>query len=201
MPDHQSFRRRKEKVKANRIHACLAACVLMFSATACGPAGQEILTPETDPGATSPEAGVTEAAPVAEYSYDAAASITFADGKYAFLGSDSSVNPSAKETLLELVERDGHNAVKVTSSDAGKLYVGIQMDALLGDDVSKAASVEIGLETEIPGGFASTAGNISSFIGGNQKDEAWSIYLENKNPKTISAGIPAGAAAGYRCPV
>lgn len=171
--------------------------MILLTVTACGKE-----TPGAPEGAGTVPAGeetaqeAAAATEVPEYVYDEDASITFADGKFGFLGSDTSVNPTAKESVFELVERDGHNAVKVTSSQMDKIYVGIQMDALLGEDVGKAASVEIGIETQIEGGFVSTAGNISSFIGGVQKDTPWSVYLENKDPKTIVAEIPEGAARG-----
>ena len=159
-------------MKNKRLSACLMAGAMVLSMAACGQSA------DTTGGAEN--ASETETVEEA-FAFDDSASITFSDGKYAFLGSDSTVNPAAKETLLELVDREDRKAVKVTSVDNSKMFVAIQMDALLGDKISDVASVEFGLETEQGDSFSAKSGNVFAFIGGEQKNlGAWSIYLEKK---------------------
>ncbi|MBR1470397.1 MAG: hypothetical protein IJ600_01990 [Lachnospiraceae bacterium] len=183
-------------MKARRVLSCLATGMLSVSLAACTvPATQP--APDAVGETPTEEAGTTETPAAAGYAYDEAASITFADGNFGFLGSDTTVNPAAKETVLELVERDGHKMVKAVSAEGGKLYIGIQMDALLGADVSKVASVEFGLETEQGSEFSAKSGKIYSFLGGVQSGTPWSIYVENGNPKTVSAEVSGAAAGDY----
>ena len=173
-------------MKSKKLLACLMAGAMVISMAACGNSGE---TPDTD-------IDVVEE----EFSFDDAASITFADGNFGFIGSDASVNPAAKETVFELVDRNERKAVKITSSAADKIYAGIQMDALLGDNLSKVASVDMVIETETGDSFMSTSGKIVSFTGeasDAKKETGWSIYLENKNPKLISAAVPAAVEGNY----
>jgi len=196
-------RRRKLDLKAGKLIACMTACMMAVSTAACTGTTPEEQSPDAPGTGTNAGQGteVPVAGTVAEYSYDAGASITFGDEKTGFIAGDNTVNPAAKETLIELSERDGHPAIRAVSSDGGKIYVGIAMGALLGSEVENAAVVEIGLETEVPGGFAATSGNLYAFVDGAQTrmqtesgatDSGWSVYLEDKNPKRIVKRIPSG---------
>ena len=186
-----------KKLKAKKILACLLTGAMVLSLTACGGDAQPAAQEPVQETAAPAEEPAQEAAPeVAAYEYDSTASITFDDGNFAFLGSDSTVNPAAKETLFELTDRNGQKAVKVTSSANGKLYAAVAMDALLGDKVGEVASVELGLESSQGSSFTAVSGNIYFNLAGVQSGSAWSIYLENKNPKTVSAALPGPAAAG-----
>jgi len=166
------------------------AAAIALSVTACG---------QSSGGAdeeTVPE--VTETAAEDVFVFDDSASVDFSDGKYAFLGSDRMVNSSAKETNLELVDKEGRKAVKVTSSDNGKMYVAIGMKELLGSSAGKVKSVEFGLETSQGETFTATSGNVYMVSGDdNEIIDSWSIYLEKKNPKNISAEIPNASAVDY----
>ena len=179
-------------MKRHRLLACFLAGVMAVSMTACNQQGDT-----KEPQSEGTESSVEE---VKTFAYDTAASITFEDGKTGFLGSDFSINPAAKETVFESVSRDGQKAVKITSADAGKLYVGIQMDALLGDRIGEVKTVEFTLESECrdKGNFVATSGKIYSYLGeDNQRSEKpWSIYLEKGNPKTVSYELPAKAVEG-----
>ena len=125
-------------MKRQRLLACLVAAAIALSMTACG---QSSDAPDEE---AVPEVTETDVEDV--FVFDDSASVTFSDGKFAFLGSDRMVNSSAKETNLELVDKDGRKAVKVTSSDNGKMYVAIGMKELLGSGAAKVKSVEFGLE-------------------------------------------------------
>ncbi len=141
----------------------------------------------------------TVAEPQTEVSvYDDAASITFADGNFAFLGSDTTYNPAAKETIFSLTDRNGEKAVKIESADAGKLYAGIQIDALLGDKLSEVKTVEFVIESEVGDTFTAASGNVVSYLGEENvlNSSAWSIYLEKNAVKKISYEFPDTAVEG-----
>ncbi|MCC8049203.1 MAG: hypothetical protein LIP10_00905 [Clostridiales bacterium] len=117
-----------------------------------------------------------------------AVSIDFEDGLYGFVGNDKTINSAAADATFSLVDYNGSTALEV-ASDASVKYVAIQVDALLGDQISQLNSIEMTVGTTNPGGtFYSTAGCIYAFLGENlDKDYSeWSIYIESGNPKTIS---------------
>ncbi len=125
----------------------------------------------------------------AAYAEEASAvSIDFEDGLYGFVGNDKTINSAAADATFSLVDYNGSTALEV-ASDASVKYVAIQVDALLGDQISQLNSIEMTVGTTNPGGtFYSTAGCIYAFLGENlDKDYSeWSIYIESGNPKTIS---------------
>lgn len=124
-------------------------------------------------------------------------SIDFEDGNFGFVGNDKSVAAAkADDSVLEVVSYNGSKALKVTPQ-GGTIYVGIQADALLGDDVSKVRTIEMTIGTENPdGNFASASGKVYAFLGeDNVKTEAaWSVYLETANPKRVSFSVPDDAS-------
>ena len=67
-------------MKRQRLLACLMAAAIAISMTACG---QSSGVPDEE---TVPE--VTETAAEDVFTFDDSASVTFSDGKFAFLGSD-----------------------------------------------------------------------------------------------------------------
>ncbi|MCD7765433.1 MAG: hypothetical protein LUH53_02805 [Lachnospiraceae bacterium] len=125
----------------------------------------------------------------AAYAEEASAvSIDFEDGLYGFVGNDKTINSAAADATFSLVDYNGSTALEV-ASDASVKYVAIQVDALLGDQISQLSTVQMTVGTTNPGGtFYSTAGCIYAFLGENlDKDYSeWSIYMESGNPKTIS---------------
>ncbi len=173
-------------MKKHKLLSCLLAGAMVISMAACG---------EEAPASTQ----TTVAEPQTEVSvYDDAASITFADGNFAFLGSDTTYNPAAKETIFSLTDRNGEKAVKIESADAGKLYAGIQIDALLGDKLSEVKTVEFVIESEVGDTFTAASGNVVSYLGEENvlNSSAWSIYLEKNAVKKISYEFPDTAVEG-----
>ncbi len=173
-------------MKKHKLLSCLLAGAMVISMAACG---------EETPASTQ----TTVAEPQTEVSvYDDAASITFADGNFAFLGSDTTYNPAAKETIFSLTDRNGEKAVKIESADAGKLYAGIQIDALLGDKLSEVKTVEFVIESEVGDTFTAASGNVVSYLGEENvlNSSAWSIYLEKNAVKKISYEFPDTAVEG-----
>lgn len=143
-------------------------------------------TAETTPAKTTPVANTQTAAPVGEVSID------FEDGVYGFVGVDKSVNPVGDDSTLSIADFGGSKALKVESN--GKIpYVGIQVDALLGDKAANVKTVEMSLGIENPDGeFNAVSGKIYAFLGAEneRKDGDWSVYLETANPKTAVYAVP-----------
>ena len=187
-------------MKARKIMSVLMAGVLTLSMAACGETGTEPAAP-TETEAPTEEAGNTggeeenKPTPVEQpaYEIDPNASILFGDGSISFLGSDKSMNPSAGD--LEMVVGDA--GVRVTATDGGKMFVGIQMDELLGDKVSDVARVEFGLETQQGSSFSAKSGKIYTVLGGTPSNVPWSIFTEKGNPKAVGADISGAQAGDY----
>lgn len=143
-------------------------------------------TAETTSAKTTPVANTQTAAPVGEVSID------FEDGVYGFVGVDKSVNPVGDDSTLSIADFGGSKALKVESN--GKIpYVGIQVDALLGDKAANVKTVEMSLGIENPDGeFNAVSGKIYAFLGAEneRKDGDWSVYLETANPKTAVYAVP-----------
>ncbi len=124
----------------------------------------------------------------------AAASIDFEDGVFGFAGVDKSVNSAAGNSALEVADYNGSKALKVTS-DGKAIYIGFQADALLGDNIGNVASIDMTIGTENPDGkFGAVSGNIYAFLGEDltRDNNAWSVYLETANPKTVSYTVKEG---------
>ncbi len=122
----------------------------------------------------------------------AAASIDFEDGLFGFVGIDKTVNSAGDDSTLELAEYNGSQALKVTSQGKA-MYVGLQANALLGEDISKVSTVEMTIGTENPDGtFGAVSGRIYAYVGedNTQDYDEWSVYLESANPKTAVYAVP-----------
>jgi hypothetical protein len=173
-----------EKLKRHKLCACVLAGIMVLSMAACGK--------EEEP--------VKEQTPVAEeeFSFDSEVSIDFKDGLYGFVGSDKSVNPAAKEAGFAIGKVGERDALLVSAPESGNIYAKIQMDALLGDNISRVKSVEFTLESIPDKTFKAVGGKIHAFLGENNEDETtdWSIYLEKKNPKKIVVEFKKEACAG-----
>lgn len=128
-----------------------------------------------------------------------AASIDFEDGNFGFVGIDKVVNRAADDSTLEVADFNGSKALKVTPTGTGSIDVAIQADALLGADAGKLKTVEMSAGIENPDGkFSAVSGNIYGLVGENkdQTQDAWSVYLETANPKTITYTVPDGYTFG-----
>jgi len=173
-----------EKLKRHKLCACVLAGIMVLSMAACG----------------KEEAPAKEQTPVAEeeFSFDSEVSIDFKDGLYGFVGSDKSVNPAAKEAGFAIGKVGERDALLVSAPESGNIYAKIQMDALLGDNISRVKSVEFTLESIPDKTFKAVGGKIHAFLGENNEDETtdWSIYLEKKNPKKIVVEFKKEACAG-----
>ena len=187
-------------MKAKKLTAFLMTMAMGLSLCACGNGNAEKATAdnaetvqesvvETPAETESESAGGEnegETAPSGEVSID------FEDGLFAFVGNDKNVSPSSDNSVFSVEDYNGSKALKVTPQ--GKIpFIGFQMDALLGDQVSKLKTVEFTIGTENPDGeFNACSGYIYGLVGEENKktNEAWSVYLETANPKTASYTVP-----------
>ncbi len=186
-------------MKAKKILALLLAAAMTFSLVACGDTAGNTEDSGTGSESTETESGSTEDNTEGNTNTDLVTgpvSIDFEDGLYGFVGVDKTVNPAGDDSVIELADYNGSKAVKVTPQGKDS-FIRIQVDALLGENIANLKTIDIVLGTENPDGkFYSTSGNIYAFVGeSNAKTySAWSIYLENSNPKVVSYTLADGNA-------
>ena len=189
-------------MKAKKLLALSMTAAMVLGMTACGgeEASNSSVAEESSVESTVESSEETPSSSASEEKGNVdlqvgEVSIDFEDGNFGFVGNDKSVAAAkADDSVLEVVSYNGSKALKVTPQ-GGTIYVGIQADALLGDDVSKVRTIEMTIGTENPdGNFASTSGKIYTFLGeDNTKNEsAWSVYLETANPKRVTCTVPDG---------
>lgn len=190
-----------KKLKAKKVLALFVAAAMTMSLAACGndEAGSGNVQQSSPEQTTeSTQESSSEVAPESsEEPGDTApveagpASIDFEDGLFGFTGIDKSVNSAGDDFTLEVTDYAGSKALKVTSTGKAP-YLGIQADALLGDKISDVKTIEMTIGTESADQFYATSGKIYAFLGedNSRKDEAWSVYLESANPKTVSFTVP-----------
>ena len=180
-------------MKAKKVMALCTALAMTISMAGCGSAAtttNESAETETTTEETAEETAAEETAEETT----GEVSIDFEDGKFGFVGNDKTANSAADDSQFSVEDYNGSKALKVTPQ--GKLpYVGIQADALLGDNISKLKTVEMSIGTENPDGeFYAVSGNIYAFLGEDleKSNSGWSVYLEDDNPKTVSYTVPDG---------
>ena len=196
-------------MKKKKLLAILTAGAMVFAMTACGgeTAGDTQTSGEPGTEVASEEAPTETQTPAETQAPETtepveeqgSVSIDFEDGLFGFAGIDKVVNPSSDDCVLELGSFNGSQALKVTSTQNKAVYVAIQADALLGDAIANLNTVEMSIGIENPDGtFQSASGNIYGIVGENndQTSEAWAVYLESVNPKTVSYTVPDGYSFG-----
>ena len=192
-------------MKAKKMTALLLSVAMGVSLCACGGKDAQNTSTGTPESQQAAEAGTEQAQTEAseEKAPEAQAapgevSIDFEDGLFGFIGNDKTASGAADDSVFSIEDYNGSKALKVTAQ--GKQpFVGIQADALLGDNASKLKTVELTIGTENPDGqFFACSGNIYGFVGeeNTKTNEAWSVYLENGNPKTVSYTVPNNQSFG-----
>ena len=187
-------------MKKTKLFAVVMAAVMTLSMVACGEQTSNDVTPTTAPTATT---APTEApaeptkAPEPQNVTIADASITFEDGNMGFV--DAYMQHARSANLeLSLADFNGSKAVKVvnTTGASKATFVGIDVSSLFGADVSKIAGVEMVVGTSYDdGNFYATSGKVYSWWGAEREEGtlgSWSVYMEKKNPKVVTAKVPAG---------
>lgn len=119
--------------------------------------------------------------------------IDFEDGVYAFLGMDLSAG-NADASVLGLVDYNGSKALKVDVQKKTP-YIAFNLDGLLGENIVKVHTItmDAGIDPG-DGKFYACSGRIYAYSGGELTEsyDEWAVYMENKNPKTITATLDAG---------
>lgn len=127
--------------------------------------------------------------------------VTFEDEKMDFV-SVNSANGAADNCELSIVDFNGSKALKVTTSgEKSKMpYVAIDCSSLLGDAVANVATIQADIAAlDKDGKFNACSGYIYAYVGEEleEKSGAWSVYLEDQNPKLSQldvTGFVAGAS-------
>ena len=193
-------------MKARKIMALSLTAAMTLSMAACGDnsaqtnggntagAGTEVTSEQG--GATEATEQASDAGTADNGAADAGeVSIDFEDGVYGFVGVDKTVNSAGDDSALSVEDFAGSKALKVTAASSKARFLGIQVDALLGDSASSVKTVEMSIGTSRSDGtFAATSGNIYAFLGEDNTKNAqeWSVYLETANPKTVTYTVPDG---------
>lgn len=190
-------------MKKRKFLAILTAATMVLSMTACGGSdaptsgeaeNTQVNTESQAPDTTAPETETQAPSQTPEPEVQGPVSVDFEDGLFGFVGLDKSVNPAADDSSFEVASFNGSNALKVTTQGKPS-FTAIQMDAMLGDKISEVKSVELSIGTETASGtFYATSGNVYVMAGEDnaQTSAAWSVYLANKNPKTVTYTVPDG---------
>jgi hypothetical protein len=119
--------------------------------------------------------------------------IDFEDGVYAFLGMDQSKG-NADDSVLDLVDYNGSKALKVDVQKKTP-YIAFALDGLLGENIAKVHTITMDVGIDLGDGkFYACSGRIYAYSGEelNETYDEWAVYMENKNPKTITAILDAG---------
>ena len=122
------------------------------------------------------------------------ASIDFEDGNMGFVAAYTQPADAA-EVELSVVDYNGSKALQVKNLSGGVPYVAIDASSLLGADVAKVASIELGMGVSHEDGkFYACSGSLIAWSGTDlvETTDPWSVYLESANPKKAVATLSAG---------
>ncbi len=183
-----------------KIFAVAMAAVLTLSMVACGETQTNTeLTPTTAPTETTaptkaPDPTETPV-PEAKNVTIEGASINFEDGNMGFADVYTQHATSA-ELELSIADFNGSKALKVVNKNNKSPWIAFDLASLLGADITKVAKVDMVIGTEYAdGSFYATSGEVLSWWGTDLNETKladWSVYMAKKNPKVITASIPAG---------
>ncbi len=148
-----------------------------------------------EPAEAAEEAPAEEAAEEpAEAAEEAAASadvIDFENGVFAFAGLSMDKGNADKS---ELSVEDCHDSKALKVAAQGKVpYVAFNLDGLLGENIANVRAIvaDFGLDNAEDGKFYAASGNIFTYTGADLVETAhgWSVYMEKKNPRTVTAKL------------
>ena len=183
-------------MKKTKIFAAVMAAVMTLSMVACGEQTSNEVTPTTAPTATTAptEAPAVDPEPTTAPVAVQETSIDFEDGNYGFAMVKTKPR-KADASKLSLVDYNGSKALFVENSAGGEeMYVGFDLDAMLGDKITEVRSFSMTVGTVYPDGeFAAVAGFLYAYTGEKlveSKLQDWSVYMPKKNPKTVTFTLP-----------
>lgn len=184
-------------MKGKKFLMGLLAGACMLSLASCGDKEKTVTTSEDSTAENAQKEETQPAKDAAEEKQDSGAeeaSIDFEDGNMTFLSLYTQA-PNADNSELSIVDFNGSKALAVKNMEGNTPYVAFDISSMLGDDVSKVAAIEMTIATEHPDGkFSAVSGNIISWAGEDLAEykDAWSVYVEDKNPNKAVARIDAG---------
>lgn len=116
------------------------------------------------------------------------ANITFEDEKFDF-ALVSTGRGGADQSNLSLTDYNGSKALYVENVSGKKMYVGFELDALLGDKVADIKTIQMDIGVASPSGeFVPCSGKLYAYPGEDKLEKEagnWSVYLATENPKTV----------------
>ena len=184
----------------------LASAMMVTSFAACGnsESGTTGAATQADTAAATSEAATdstkdTEA--VTERTTEAVVanpSVDFEDGKFGFTKMNV-LKGNPDDSVLSVADFSGSKALKAENTNGGNMYVGINVDALLGAEIAKVAKIQFSIGTGSKDGkFSAASGKVYTYTGTDLVEtEAakWSVYMETANPKTYTFDV-SGFVAG-----
>lgn len=182
-------------MKSKKILTGLLAGTMTLSLVACGGEKEEQpATAEVSTQTAQAEEKNDGDAQKQENTEQEAASVDFEDGSLSFLSLYTQA-ANADNSELSIVDYNGSKALLVKNVDGKTPYVAFDISSMLGADVAKVASIEMTIGTEHAGGkFSAVSGNIVSWAGEDLAEykDAWSVYIDSKNPNKAIAKVAAG---------
>lgn len=181
-------------MKSKKVLAGLLTGTMVLSMTACGSNEQTSTVAETTPTEEQTTQAATQEA--TEDATQAEVSVDFEDGSMSFI-SLYTQPANADHSELSIVDFNGSKALYVKNVDGKVPYIAMDISSMLGADVSKVAKIEMSIATEYGNGkFSACSGNIVSWAGEDLSEykDAWSVYMENKNPNKAIATVDTGEA-------
>ena len=193
-------------MKAKKVLALCVAAAMTMSLAACGneeaggnaSQGTVEQSPESTAESTQEESPASSEAPGDAAPEAGPASIDFEDGLFGFVGDNTTVAGGLGNAGgYSIVDYNGSKALEVAPNGAKGVGVGFQIDALLGDKAAQVKTVEasVGVSSS-DGKFYACSGKVYGLYAGEKDGDAWSVYLETANPKTVSYEVPEGRSFG-----
>ena len=180
-------------MNTKKIIAMILSLVMLLSLAACGENTNPTTTAAPTTTATPDPVPTTTAKPTEPAPTDPVvpvepveASVNFEDGNMGFIALyDGRANADA--STLELVDYNGGKALKVNNGSGKVPYVAFDVWSLLGENAAKVRSIEMTMGIENPDGkFYACSGELMLWSTDKLSSTTygWSVYLQNKNPKT-----------------
>ncbi len=181
--------------------ALLLAALLVFSmvlagcgGTSASPSPDDVVStpPEETPSDNGglqyvPPSNVAEITPVPEGAID------FSDGNTGYLSMN--LTPGGSDpSIIEIVDFNGAKALKVSPTENGIPYLGVDVSSMFGARVADIRTIQVRIYTESPTGeFYANAGYLTTWTGADlaETEYLWGIAIERNNPRTLTAELTA----------
>lgn len=119
-------------------------------------------------------------------------SIDFEDGQYGFAKMSTRAR-TAELSNVSVADFNGSKALFVENVDGKAMYLGLDLDELLGEKISSLSSIQMDIATDRNGAkFSACSGFLYAYTGkelDETKLDGWSVYLEDKNPNRVKFDV------------